>query len=71
MAAEHREVLLGRRELVHGDRHHIVGDLVMCFLVEVVTDARPMRQQVFDRHIVADEREIAAEPRTSRCREIE
>ena len=69
--AEHREVLLGRGELVYGNRHHIVGDLVMCFLVEVVTDPGSMRQQVFDRYVVADEREIAAEQRASRCGEIQ
>ena len=64
MATEHRDVLLGGCELVHGNRHHIVGDFVLCVFVEVVTDPRAMGQQVFDGHVVADERELAAEQRT-------
>ena len=71
VAAEHREELLGRRELVDGNRHHVVGDVVDRVLVEVVADARSVRQQVFDRHVVADEREVPAEHRTRRGGEIE
>jgi hypothetical protein len=43
VAVEDDEVLLGRRELVHWNRHQILGDLVICVLVEVVTDARSVR----------------------------
>ena len=37
------------------------GDQVKKYegLVEVITDPRSMRQEVFDRHVVPDEREIA------------
>ena len=71
MAAQHREVLLGRGQLVHGDRHQVVGELVVCVLVEVVADARAVCQQVLDRHPVVDERQILAEHRPRRRRELE
>ena len=58
---EDGEVLLRRRELVHGDRHQVVGDVDVAVLVQVVADARAVREQVLDGHVVADEREIVAE----------
>jgi hypothetical protein len=56
---------------VHGNRHRVVGDVALYVLVEVVADARSVRQEVLDRHVVADEREILAEYRPCRRREIE
>jgi hypothetical protein len=38
VSTEHREVLLGRCELVHGNRHQIVGELQTGILIEVVAD---------------------------------
>jgi hypothetical protein len=67
MPAEHRQVLLGCREVLGGHREHVVGDLVADFLIDVVTDAGPVRQQVLDRHVLADERQIPAQHR-ARCR---
>jgi hypothetical protein len=70
VAVEHHEVLLRRRELLHGNRHHVVR----CFegvLVEVVADAGPVRQQVFDGDGVVDQREIRAQHGARRGRQIE
>ena len=39
MTVEDDEVLLGRRQLVHRNRHHVVTDVVLRVLVEVVADA--------------------------------
>ena len=61
MAVEHREIVLGDRELVDGDGHDVVGDLVAVALVEVVADPRPVREQMLDRHVVGDQRQVAAE----------
>ena len=68
---EHGEVLLGGRELVHRDRHQVVGELVLELLVEVVADARAVREQVLDRHVVVDEREVGAEHGPRGRREVE
>ena len=68
---EHGQILLGRRELVHGNRHQVVRDLVIGVLVQVVADARAVRQQVLDGDVVADERKISAEHRACRRRELE
>src|SRR5262249_54540009 len=40
-----------------------VGDLVPGLLVEVIADTRPVRQQMLDRDVTADEREIPAQHR--------
>ena len=40
MTTEDGEILLGRRELVHGDGHQIVAELETGLLVEIVTDPR-------------------------------
>ena len=71
MAAEHREVLLRRRELVDGNRHHVVGDVGVRVLVEVVADARPVGEEMFDRDAVVDQREVVTEHRSSRGRQLE
>ena len=71
VAVEHREVVLGGRELVHWYRHHVLLDLESGFLVEVVADARPVRQEVLDRHAVVDHRQIAAEDGAGGRRELE
>jgi hypothetical protein len=71
VAAEHGQVLLGRREPMYGDGHRVVGDRVARVLVEVVTDAGSVRQQVLDRHIAADWREITAEHRAGRGGDVE
>jgi hypothetical protein len=60
---EHREIVLGRRQLVDGDRHDVVGDLAAVALVEVVPDPRPVAQQMLDGDVVADHRKVRAEDR--------
>ena len=67
MPAEHGQVPFGGRQVLRRHREHVVGDVVASLLVEVVTDARPVCQQVLDGDVVADEREIFAEYR-ARCR---
>ena len=71
VAVEHREVVLGGRELVHRYRHHVLLDLESGFLVEVVADARPVRQEVLNRHAVVDQRQIATEDGAGERRELE
>ena len=63
MPVEHRQVLLGCRKILGRHGEHIVGDVVAGLLVEVVTDTRPVRQQVLDRDVAAYEREIGAQHR--------
>ena len=64
---EHGEELLGRRELLHRHRHHVVAQLALLVLVEVVADPRPVGQELLDGHPVVDEREVGAEHRAGRC----
>jgi hypothetical protein len=64
MPVEDRQVLLGCRQLLRGHCEHIVGDLISGFFVEVVTNARPVRQQMLDRDIVANQRQICTQQRT-------
>ncbi len=71
IAVESGEVLLGCRELVHRHRHDVVVDVVIAVLVEVVADSGSMSEQVLHGHVVADQREVGAEQRASRCRELE
>src|SRR6185312_8060687 len=71
VAVEHHEVVLGGRELVDRYGHHVVLDLEAGFLVEVVADARPVRQEVLDRHPVVDHRQIAAEDGAGGRRQLE
>jgi hypothetical protein len=40
-----------------------VADLVAGFLIQVIADARPVRQQLLDRHLVTDQRQVAAQHR--------
>jgi hypothetical protein len=68
---ENREVLLRRRELVHRDGHHVVVQVVLDLLVEVVADAGAMREEVLDRHVVADEREVTPQQRPRGRRQLE
>ena len=68
VAIEYGEVLLGRRELVHGNRQQVVGEVEILLLVQVVADARPMGEEVLDGHLVVDQRQVAAEHRTGRGR---
>ena len=70
VTVQDREEVLRLGELVDGNRHHVVGD-VRDLLVEVVPDPRSVRQQVLDRHVVADQRQISAEHRPCRRRELE
>jgi hypothetical protein len=58
---QHRQELLGRRELVHRDRHQVVSDVVDGILVEVVADPGPVCQQLLDRHVVGDQGQVCAE----------
>ena len=71
MPAEHGEVLLGRRELVHRDRHQVVVHVEVHVLVEVVADAGAVGEQLLDGHVVVDQREVLAEQRASGRREVE
>ncbi len=68
---EHGEVLLGRRELMHGNRHHVVGPIGHCVLVEVVADARAMREKLLDGDGVIDQCEVVAEHGSRRRVEAE
>ena len=56
---------------MHRYGQHVVGDLVVGVLVEVVTDAGPVRQEVFDRDVVADQRQVGAEHRTRGGRQVQ
>ena len=67
---EDRKEVFGLCELVDGNRHDVVGD-VRGLLVEVVADPRSMREQVLDRDVVADQRQIASEHRSRSRRELE
>lgn len=61
MPTQHRQVLLRLRELVHRDGQEVVGEVDLDVLVEVVTDPRAVREQVLDRDVVADQRQVVAE----------
>ena len=67
MAVQDGEVVLGRRQVVHRHGHHVLGHIRMQLLVEVVADARAVCQQLLDRHVLRDQRQIGAEERP-RCR---
>ena len=69
--AENREVLLGCPQLVNRYGHHVVVDREVGLFVEVVADARPVREQLLDGHVVGDQRKIASEYRTRRCFEAQ
>ena len=71
MAVEHREVVLGGRELVHWHRHDVLAGLESGLLVEVVADARPVRQELLDRHAVVDQRQVAPEHGAGGRRQLE
>ena len=60
---QHRQVLLGRRQLVHRHRHHVVGDVADGVLVEVVADPGTVGQQVLDGDVVGDQGQVVAEQR--------
>jgi hypothetical protein len=68
---EHDEIVLGRGELVRRDAHRVLARVLLDLLVEIVADAGPMREQMLDRHVVADEREVATEHRARGGRELE
>ena len=68
---EHREIALGRVELVHGNRQHVVRDRPARILVEVVADSGAVREKMLDRHRVVDQRKVVAENRARRRRELE
>jgi hypothetical protein len=61
--AERSEVVLRGSELVDGDGRHVVERVAHDLLVVVVADAGSVREQVFDRHRVVDERKIVPEHR--------
>ena len=63
MTAEHGQIPLGVRKVLSGHREHVVGDWDAGLLVDVVTDAGAVRQQVLHRHVIADERQIPAQHR--------
>ena len=62
-AVEHSQELFGRCQLVHRHGHEVVVDVGLGVLVEVVTDAGSMRQQVFDGDAVPDKPQIATQNR--------
>ena len=51
--ASTREVVLGRRQFLHGNRHQVVGERVLFLLVEVVTDSRAVERRCSS-HAVID-----------------
>jgi hypothetical protein len=63
IAVEHPEELLGGSELVDGHGEDVVGDLVAGFLVYAIADARPVREQLLDRHLVTDQRQVVPQHR--------
>ena len=71
MTVEHGEVLLGRGELVDGNRQHVIAEILMLVLVEVVADAGTVREEMLDRHVLGDQREIRSEHGPSGCRQLE
>jgi hypothetical protein len=68
---EDSEICLGRVELVHGHCQQVGVEVELLLLVDVVADPRAVREQVLDRHVVADEREVVAEERAGGGRELE
>lgn len=71
VAVEDGQELLRALQLVHRDRHQVVGDLVPGGLVEVVADARPVGEQMLDGDTVADEPQVGSQHRTRRRCQIE
>jgi len=65
------EIILAVGQFVHGHGHDVVGDRVAGILVQVVADPGPVREQVFDRHGVVDERQITAKYRPRRRGEVD
>ena len=61
VAVEHGEEVLGGGQLVHGDGQHVVGDVALLVLVEVVADAGPVAEELLDGHAVVHQREVVAE----------
>ena len=55
--------VLRRHQLVDGNGHGVVVDVVAGALVEVVTDARPVAQEVLHGDAIVDQRQVVAEDR--------
>ena len=71
MTAEDAHVVLGRRQLVAGDRHHVLVGVGEDVLVEIVADARAVGEQMFHGDAIVDQREVVAEHRPRRRVEVE
>jgi hypothetical protein len=56
---------------VDGNGHGVVVDVVAGALVEVVTDARPVTQEVLHGDAIVDQRQVVAEDRARRRRQRE
>ena len=52
-------------------REHVVGDVGVALFVEVVADPRSVREQMLDRHVVGDERQVGTEHGTGGGGEVE
>ena len=65
------KVLLGRGQFVDRHWHQVVVPVGLGLLVEVVADARAVREQLLDGHLVVDQRQIRAKHRTRTRREGE
>jgi hypothetical protein len=68
---EHRQELPGCHQLVHRHRHHVAVHVADGVLVEVVTDPRPVRQQVLDRHVVGYQGQVLPEQRAGGRTQLE
>jgi hypothetical protein len=66
VTVQHREEPLGGRQLVDRHREDVVVVVVQLVLVEVVTDARAVGQEVFDGDPVIDQGQVGTEQRTGR-----
>jgi hypothetical protein len=69
--AQHDEVVLRGGERVYRDGQDVVRDLAGSVLVQVVADPRAMGEEMLDRDVVADEREIFPENGASAGGEVE
>ncbi len=60
------QIVLGRRQLVAGDGHHVLVGVGEDVLVEVVADAGSMGEQMLHGDAIVDQREVTAEQRSRR-----
>ena len=71
VAVENAEELLGRGELLDRNGHDVVDRVVHHVLIDVVTDAGAVGEQVLDGDAVVDQREVVTKDRAGRGVETE